>query len=153
MELSAAGLDLIKKSEGFRGHIYADIAGLPTIGYGHRLLHRDSFPNGVTEELATHMLACDVDDAEGSVLRLVKVPLTQGQFDALVDFTFNLGEGRLAGSTLLELLNARKYDDAGEQLLLWDHSGARKVPALTARRQAEYKFWHTPDPDKVEAAA
>ena len=53
-----------------------------------------------------------------------KVPLSQGQFDALVDFAFNLGSGRLATSTLLQNLNAGNYDDAAGQLLRWDHAGA-----------------------------
>ena len=126
MKFSAAGMELLKKSEGFRNRVYLDVAGFPTIGYGHRLLHPDSFPNGIDEPQAANLLACDVRDAEQAVQRLVKVPLTQGQFDALVDFTFNLGAGRLAASTLLKSLNAGRYDDAAEQLLRWDHAGGQE---------------------------
>ncbi len=147
MELSAAGLNLLKRSEGFRSRVYNDVAGVPTIGWGHRLLHPDSFPDGVDEKLAVHILACDVDDAEEAVLRLVKVPLTQGQFDALVDFTFNLGQGRLASSTLLKELNAGHYDSAAQELLRWDHAGAVELASLKARREAEFALWHGLPPD------
>ncbi len=142
MQLSAAGMDLLKRSEGFRGHEYLDVAGLPTIGYGHRLLEGESFPGGIDETQAEEMLARDVRAAELAVLRMAKVLLTQGQFDALVDFVFNLGAGRLAESTLLRELNARSYDAAAEQLLRWDHTGAAENAGLKARRQAEFELWH-----------
>jgi lysozyme len=141
MKFSATGMELLKRSEGFRNRVYLDVAGLPTIGYGHRLLHSDSFPNGIDEPQAANLLTCDVRDAEQAVGRLVKVPLTQGQFDALVDFTFNLGAGRLATSTLLKSLNAGRYDDAAEQLLRWDHAGSQEIAALKARREAEVELW------------
>jgi lysozyme len=141
MQFSAAGMDLLKQSEGFRSRVYLDVAGLPTIGYGHRLLHPDSFPNGIDEEQATNLLLCDVRDAEQAVQRLVKVPLTQGQYDALVDFCFNLGAGRLSTSTLLKVLNAGRYDKASEQLLLWDHAGGKECAALKVRREAEVALW------------
>ncbi len=74
-------------------HVYADIKGLRTIGYGHRLTPGESFPNGITAAEAEAILSQDVQIAEQAVERLVKVPLTQGEFDALVDFVFNLGLG------------------------------------------------------------
>ena len=141
MELSPAGLDLIETSEGFRAQVYTDVAGFPTIGYGHRLQPGESFPNGVTELEAQAILTADVSDAQQAVSRLVKVALTQGQFDALVDFTFNLGAGRLASSTLLRDLNLSQYDAAGQQLLSWDHAGGVVVTGLRARREAEYNLW------------
>ncbi len=70
-----------------------------------------------------------------------RAPLTQGQFDALVDFTFNLGQGKLANSTLLKDLNAKQYNAAALQLLQWDHAGVKEVAQLKARRQAEYNLW------------
>jgi lysozyme len=142
MELSAQGLDLIKRSEGFRGQVYGDVAGFPTIGYGHRIKPGESFPNGIDEAQATAILCDDVSDAEQAVARLVRVSLTQGQFDALVDFTFNLGGVRLAQSTLLSELNKGMYDSAAQQLLLWDHAAGAVNTGLQARRQAEFNLWH-----------
>jgi len=141
MKLSAAGLDLVKRSEGFRSHAYFDVAGFPTIGYGHRLEPTESYPNGITETQGEVILLWDVGEAERSVERLVRVPLTQGQFDALVDFTFNLGSARLASSTLIKELNSGHYDLAAAELLRWDHSGTEEIASLKARRQAEYALW------------
>jgi lysozyme len=88
------------------------------------------------------MLAGDVLEAEHEVARLVRVALTQGQFDALVDFCYNLGAGRLAASSLLRELNAGRHDAAGEQLLSWDHAGGMVNAGLKARRQAEFQLWN-----------
>ena len=139
--LSAAGLALLKRSEGFRAKVYLDVVGIPTIGYGHRLLHGQSFPTGIDEEFGATILADDVHEAEQSVKRLVRVSLTQGQFDALVDFCFNLGARKLAASTLLKDLNAGQYEAARDQLLLWDHVGTQENAGLKARREAEFQLW------------
>lgn len=153
MELSAAGLDLLKRSEGFRSKTYLDANGIPTIGYGHKLLHKDSFPDGIDEATAAQILVSDVREAEAAVTRLVKVELTQGQFDALTDFTYNLGEGRLASSTLLKILNVGSYGDAAEQLLRWDIAGGVVNAGLKARREAEFALWHSGDAAKAPSAA
>jgi lysozyme len=142
MELSTAGMDLIKKSEGFRDRVYRDLEGYPTIGYGHRLIHPETFPNGITESQGTAILHNDIRDAEHAVARLVKVSLTQNQYDALVDFVFNLGQVRLAESTLLRELNSGRFAEAGEQLLRWDHAGAQENAGLKARREAELRIWN-----------
>ena len=113
MHLSTAGLELLKKSEGFRDHVYDDVAGFRTIGFGHRLTLGEAYPNHITMPQAEEILNRDLAVAEAAILRLVKVPVTQGQFDALVDFVFNLGAGRLASSKLLGYLNAGKSDAAG----------------------------------------
>jgi lysozyme len=152
MELSAAGLEMMKKYEGFRGHVYLDVAGFPTIGYGHRLQAADSFPAGIDEAQAERLLAADVRTAELAVHRLVKVLMTQGQFDALVDFCYNLGAGKLAGSTLLRELNAGRFDAAREQLLRWDHAGIKEIGGLEARRAAEFQLWSGPGAASEAAA-
>jgi len=141
MRLSAEGLELIKRFEGFRCNEYTDVAGFPTIGYGHRIVPPECFPGGVSEPQAATLLARDVAEAERAVDRLVTVALTQGQFDALVDFCFNLGAGRLAKSTLLRALNDGRYDAAAEQLLLWDIAGGEVNLGLKARREAEFRLW------------
>jgi lysozyme len=142
MQLSAMGLELLKRSEGFRSRTYNDVNGFPTIGYGHRLQKTESFPEGIDEQRASEFLVADVHVAEQAVLRLVRVPTTQGQFDALVDFCFNLGAGRLASSTLLKALNSGRYPDAAEQLLRWDIAGGQENAGLKARREAEFALWH-----------
>jgi lysozyme len=152
MQFSNTGLELLKRAEGFRERTYLDAAGYPTIGYGHKLLHPESFPNGIGKEEASAILLADLRDAEEAVQRLVKVPLAQGQFDALVDFCFNLGQGRLAGSSLLKELNAGDYDAAAGQLLRWDHAGAQECAALKARRQAEFELWNNAPAHSQKAA-
>ena len=151
MHLSAAGLELLKKSEGFRDRVYADVAGFRTIGFGHRLQPAESYPAGVTPAQADSILASDVIAAESAVRRLVRVPVTQGQFDALVDFVFNLGPGRLASSTLLAYLNAGKYEAAAWQLLAWDHAGSHEIAGLKLRREAEFRLWTLSIPNQTAA--
>jgi len=141
MELSGAGLDLLKRSEGFRSRTYLDTAGKPTIGYGHRILDSESLSEGIDEAQAELVLREDIRVAERAVERLVRVPLSQGQFDALVDFCFNLGSRRLAASTLLAELNSGRYSAAAVELLRWDHSGAEVNAGLKARREAEFRLW------------
>ena len=100
--ISRQGLDLICRFEGFSPIIYMCPAGYPTIGYGHLITeaNKEQFLDGVDEDEALDLLRQDVAVAERAVLRLISVPLTQGQFDALVSFTFNLGAGALQRSTL-----------------------------------------------------
>jgi len=141
MEMSAAGLSLLRRSEGYRSHVYLDAAGIATIGYGHQLLPRESFPDGIAQARAEEILSSDLSAAGQAVQRLVRVALTQGQFDALVDLCFNLGAGKLASSTLLKELNAGQYDAAREQLLRWDHVGLQENAGLRARREAEFQLW------------
>ncbi len=148
MQLSAAGLALIKHSEGFRAAIYRDSDGSATIGYGHHICPPESFPNNITEAEASAILAEDVTKAERAINRLVKVSVTQGQFDALVDFCFNLGSGRLAQSMLLRYLNQGLYSRAALELLKWDHIGKQVSPGLEARREAEYQLWNALIPSK-----
>jgi lysozyme len=146
---------MIKQFEGFRTQIYQDAAGLPTIGYGHRLLNPGSFPNGVTEDAAASILRADLCAAITVVELLVKVPLTQGQFDALVDFVFNLGQERFARSTLPRALNGGRYQAAGEQLLRWDLINGEENQGLRQRRLAELTLWNasTPQPMAQPKAA
>lgn len=139
--MSALGLELIRRSEGFRASTYLDPAGIATIGYGHRLLPRESYPDEIAEAVAEQLLAGDVRLAEQAVARLVRVSLSQGQFDALTDFCFNLGAGRLGSSTLLQELNCGRYDAARAELLRWDLAAGAVAPGLKARREAEFQLW------------
>jgi lysozyme len=82
-------------------------------------------------------LSEDVQSAVGSVNRLVTAPLTQNEFDAVVDFVFNCGSGNFAGSTMLRLLNAGDYLGAANEFDKWDHASGLVVAGLLRRREAE----------------
>jgi lysozyme len=133
------GIDLIKRFEGFEPKIYLDAAGLPTIGYGHLLRSDEAeiFKNGISPEAGEALLIKDVLSAECAVLRLVRVPLTDGQFDALVSFTFNLGSGALQRSTLRRKVNREEHDEVPEQFMRWIWAGGRRLRGLMRRRKEE----------------
>ncbi len=143
MQLSDAGLSLIKTSEGFSGRTYPDSNGKQAIGYGHNLHPGESFPNGITEIVGTNLLLDDVEFAVHAVSTLVKVPIQQNQFDALVDFTYNEGTSRLAGTTMLTDLNAGHYTQAALDLVQWCHEGKTPVRGLLTRRLKEASLFLT----------
>ncbi|MGA8531869.1 MAG: lysozyme [Acidobacteriaceae bacterium] len=130
------GLALTEQFEGCRLTAYQDQTGVWTIGYGH------TGPDvraglTITLEEAEALLAKDVSSAAAFVNRIVMVEVTQQEFDALVDFVFNLGVGTFERSTLLRLLNAGEFAAAAAQFALWDRAGGAVVAGLLRRRQAE----------------
>ena len=133
------GLNLIKRFEGFSPKIYICPAGYPTIGYGHVVLahEQDQFATGITQAEATELLRKDVRIAERAVLRLISVPLTDGQFDALVSFTFNLGAGALQRSTLRRKVNRGEHEGIPSELMKWVLAAGKRLPGLVRRRQEE----------------
>lgn len=135
MQPSQAAIDLIKAAEGLRLTAYRDSAGILTIGYGSTGGIKPG--QTITPEQAEAMLVDDLDEAADAMRKLVTVPLTQGQFDALCSFVFNLGAGRLRDSTLLRLLNQGKYGEAAAQFRFWVMSGGEPLPGLVKRRAAE----------------
>ncbi len=140
---SDEGFALTKSFEGLRLEAYADQGGVWTVGCGHT--GPDVHPGlTLTEEEAATLLACDVAAAVTGVNRLVTVRLTQCQFDALVDFAFNLGVGVLARSTLLRFVNRGDFASAAAQFAEWDHCRGVIVPGLLRRRQAEAKMFLGP---------
>lgn len=139
MGLSQAGLNLIKSHEGLRTTAYQDPVGIWTIGYGHTGTAKPG--QKITEAQAEQLLRQDVGWAEAAVRKNVKVPLTQGQFDALVSFTFNLGAGALGRSTLLKKLNAGDYAGAQAEFGRFVHAGGRVLPGLVRRRNEEAQMF------------
>lgn len=130
--------------EGFRDHAYKPVPGEQfwTIGYGH--YGPDVKPGDtVTRGDARRLLREDLAEAETAVRREVNVPLTQGQYDALVSFTFNVGAGALAESTLLRKLNRGRYRRARWQLHRWVNGANGPLPGLVRRRKAEARLWRT----------
>ncbi|QNI36925.1 lysozyme [Edaphobacter albus] len=132
---SDAGLALTKQFEGCSLEAYQDQAGVWTIGYGHTGQVKPGTACSQTQADAWRRE--DIAKAETCVHHLIKIPLTQGQFDALVDFVFNLGCSNLAGSTLLRCVNARQFEQAALEFLRWNHVGGVEVKGLTRRRKAE----------------
>lgn len=154
--VAAAALHLLEKLEGREARAYKDSAGYWTIGVGHKVLPSEmaryvgqvvtvagKLRGSVVLTAAEidALLAKDTATAGAAVARLVKVKLSEAQRAALVSFTFNLGEGRLAGSTLLRLLNAGDYAGAARQFDVWNKETINGVlqpnRGLTARRLAE----------------
>lgn len=147
MKPSEACLALTRRSERFIPRPYLCPALVWTIGYGST---RDAVGKPVTaatpaidEPTARVWMRRDVDDSAAAVLRLITVPLTQGQFDALVDFTYNLGGGNLQASTLRRLINRGAYNEAPAQLRRWVNGGGRVLPGLVWRREEEIKLWNS----------
>lgn len=139
MKTSYRGVNFISEFEGFEGKIYKDAAGLPTIGYGHLLKTGEEkrFSRGITKAEAIQLLKEDVRESEQAVSRLVEVNITQNEFDALVSFTFNVGQGNLRSSTLLRKLNENDKNEAADQFLRWNKAGGRVLNGLVRRREAE----------------
>lgn len=143
MNLSTKGLALIKKHEGLRLKAYRCPAGVLTIGYGHT---GPDVKEGleINQAKANCLLDSDVRFAVKKVNELVKKPITQNQFDALVSFTFNLGPGNLAKSTLLKKVNADPGDKSiRTELGKWVNSGGKPLPGLIARRKEEAELYFT----------
>ena len=134
--ITQAGLDLIKHFEGFSPTVYRCPGGYPTIGYGHQVRAGERF-DVITKEEGEALLRQDVVVAERAVMRLIDVPLSDGQFDALVSFTFNLGAGALQRSTLRQKVNRQVHDEVPDEFRRWVWAGGRRLRGLVFRREAE----------------
>jgi lysozyme len=141
-KISGNGLDLIKRWEGCRTNAYKCPGGVWTIGYGHT---KDVKPGMmISHSKADDLLLEDLKVFESAVRCLVTVSLNQNQFDALVSFTFNVGEGALKSSTLLRLLNSGNYTAAASQFGKWVYAGKQVLPGLVARREDECQLFMKP---------
>lgn len=140
MSFSQDCVDLVKSSEGCELKAYRDSADIWTIGYGHT---GPEVVEGLewTPAQAEAQLAADLQIACEGVLKWVTVSLTQGQLDALTDFAFNMGVGKLEHSTLLRKLNSGYRDEVPGELIRWVYSGGVKLPGLITRRQKECDLW------------
>ena len=132
---------------------YTDVAGVQTVCTGHVIRPEDraALADGVTASECDELLSHDLDSAAAVVSRLVTVPLTQNQFDALASWQFNTGA--LAGSTLLRVLNAGDYEAAGAEFIRWckrrdpRSGGLVEDAGLLARRKAEAALFLRPEVD------
>lgn len=140
MQISDKGIALIKEFEGCKLTAYQDSVGIWTIGYGWtQPVDGKPIRAGMTIKQATaeRLLKTGLVSYESDVSRLLKVGLTQGQFDALVSFTYNLGARSLSTSTLLRKLNVGDYAGAADEFLRWNKAGGKALNGLTRRREAE----------------
>lgn len=147
MRINSAGLAIIKDREGLRLTAYRDSGGVLTIGYGHTsAAGAPAVKAGmtITKAEAETILSRDVAWAERAVAELVKVPLTENQFSALVSFTFNLGPDQVWDSTLLRKLNAGDYAGAAAQFDRWIYDNGKPQPGLVTRRRMERALFETP---------
>ena len=145
--MSQKGIEHLKLSEGLRLKAYQDTGDVWTIGYGHT-----SAAGGmkvyaglaITHAQAEQLLKDDLETMTYPVIkRLVKVDLTQGQFDALCSFIYNLGEGQVKTSTLLKLLNAKDYKGASGQFRRWIYDNGKKLDGLVTRRGDEQELFNS----------
>lgn len=145
MKTSKEGLAFTAASEGVELKAYKDTGGVWTIGVGHTSDENLEVVEGlrITKEKAMELLALDIVEAEEAVERLVKVPLTQGQFDALVDFTFNLGATQVGRSTLLKKLNEGDYVGAGKEFKRWVYDNGVMYSGLVKRRHGNLEQWNS----------
>ena len=135
-QIGKAGLDLVKSFEGLKLRAYLCPAKVWTIGFGSTGPHVTP-GKVITEAQANDLLQDDLDRFEKAVTRLVTVPLTQNQYDALVSFAFNVGISALERSTLLKRVNAKLFDQARAEFSKWNRAGGRPLAGLTRRRAAE----------------
>lgn len=130
---------LIRQFEGFRSHAYQDAGGVWTIGYGHtENVHEGDI---ISSAQAEALLVKELKEYENYVRKLVKVPLFQYQFDALVSWTYNLGPTNLKNSTMLILLNKGRYDLIPNEMRRWNKVNGKVVEGLVIRRDKEARLF------------
>lgn len=146
MQVSERGLALIRRFEGLCAFPYRDVAGYGTIGYGHKMGEDDDFATPIGIDVAEALLLDDVAEVEGCLDELVKVSLSQSQYDALASLVYNIGRSAFARSTLLWQLNNGAYDKAAAEFVRWNKVTVQGIvsesPGLTARRVAERAMFH-----------
>ena len=147
MKISLEGLSLIKKFEGCRLKAYYCSGGVLTIGYGHTGGVKET--DTITQEEADKLLKGDILKFEQYVEDNVMVELDQGQFDALVAWTFNLGPGNLRESTMLKKLNNEDYESVPFEMRRWNKAGGKTLDGLIRRREAESLLFESKEWENV----
>lgn len=137
MRVSEQGLALIKQFEGFAPRAYICPAGKQTIGYGHVVRAGDVFDGRITEEEATALLHEDIKRIEKNIGAMVKISLSQNQFDALVSFCYNVGTRAFERSTMLRRINENNLSLAATEFDRWVYVNGKTLGGLIKRRKAE----------------
>lgn len=137
LSLSATGLLALAGYEGFRNEAYIPVPGdVPTVGFGST--EGVKLGDKITVEEGLERLYRDVGVVESTIARCVKVPLTQGEYDAYTSFAFNVGGSAFCGSTLVKKLNSGDYPGACAELKRWVYVDGKVLPGLVERREREY---------------
>ena len=136
MKISSKGSAFIRQWEGLSLDVYKDVAGYPTIGYGHLIKKGENFTK-ITKDQAIDLFLKDLAPFEEAINTLVQKNLLQHEFDALVSFVYNIGQGAFSKSTLLKYLNEGNFLLAYPEFLRWNKAGGKEVQGLTNRRKAE----------------
>lgn len=142
MELSDKAAEELKGSEGFRSAPYLDTGGVPTIGFGSTMYengaHVKMTDKPITRERALALFKNTLREYITAVDKLVTVSLAQHEFDALVEFVYNIGVPQFKTSTLLRILNAgAPRDQVAAQFLRWNKDNGKVVKGLVNRRKKE----------------
>lgn len=154
MRTSQAGIDLIKRFEGFRADRYRDPVGIWTIGYGTTEAVVKPLPMTVTQAQAEDLLRRSLQRQYEPAINNLGVPLNQQQFDALASFVYNLGPGAVGpGWTMGQRLRARDYRGASAAFMLYVKAGGQTLQGLVNRRRAERDLFDTPVKDASAPAA
>ena len=141
MITSQHGVDHIKSFESCQLKAYLCPANVWTIGYGHTAGVKSG--DQISQMQAERYLKADLVRVEQDIQKIVRVPLTQGQFDALVSFAFNCGTRALSTSTLLRKLNQRDYSGAAEEFSRWVYANGEPLGGLERRRRLEKRMFES----------
>jgi len=133
----------IANHEGFSPTVYTCAGGRKTIGWGHCLSKIDPDDMEITKHQGEVMLLHDIVMHVKGIEPYVKAPLTRTQYIAFVSLVFNCGVNAIRNSTLLRMLNAEQYEEAGKQFLVWCRCGGEFNKGLYKRRQDEKALWDT----------
>ena len=147
MKISQEGVALIKKFEGCELDAYQDSVGVWTIGYGHTKEVKEG--DKINKDEAEHLLQEEMPEYEGYIENLVKVSLSQCEFDSLCSWVYNLGPTNLQESTLLRFLNEGKYDEVPAQIKRWNKAGGKVLDGLVRRREAEALLFQAKELENV----
>lgn len=133
---SAALLVSVAMNEGYVGQTYKDVVGVQTIGFGET---KNVKANQTTTPVrALIQLEKSMDEHAAGMVACISAPINQGEFDAYLDLTYNIGVGAFCGSSLVKKLNTQDYAGACQEILKWTRAGGVVLPALVIRRQKEY---------------
>ena len=138
LAVSAAGLTFIANHEGTVNVVYLDPVAIPTVCTGHtRTVSRADVGRSYAPEVCERLLREDTAHAVAGVVRSIAVPISQDQFDALVSFTFNIGNAALHSSSLRRKLNDGDCKGASAEFDRWIYAKRVKLPGLVTRRKDE----------------